>query len=61
LLVPPRNPEALAQAILRVMENPVRAKEMARAGRKHVEALFSSRLKAELTERLYRRLLAGQS
>lgn len=61
LLVPPRNPEALAQAILRVMENPVRAKEMARAGRKHVEALFSSRLKVELTERLYRRLLAGQS
>lgn len=58
LLVPSRNPEALAQAILRVMENPVRAKEMARAGRKRVEALFSSGIKVERTEALYRRLLA---
>ncbi|MBI4610139.1 MAG: glycosyltransferase family 4 protein [Candidatus Rokubacteria bacterium] len=61
LLVPPRNPEALAQAILRLMENPVRAKEMARAGRKQVEALFSTRAKVELTERLYLRLLAARS
>ena len=38
LLVPPRNPEALAQAILRIVENPTRAKAMARAGRKRVEA-----------------------
>ncbi len=37
LLVPPRNPEALAQAMLRVVENPSRAKAMARAGRKRVE------------------------
>lgn len=61
LLVPPRNPEALAQAILRLMENPMRAKEMARAGRKRVEALFSTRAKVELTEKLYLRLLAGRS
>ncbi len=61
LLVPPRNPAALAQAILRIMENPLRAKEMARAGRKRVEALFSTRVKVELTERLYLRLLAKQS
>jgi glycosyltransferase involved in cell wall biosynthesis len=58
LLVPPRNPEALAQAILRVLENPVRAREMARRGRKRVEALFSTRVKVELTEALYARLLA---
>lgn len=61
LLVPPRNPEALAQAILRIMENPVKAKEMARAGRKRVEALFSTPVKVQLTERLYFRLLAKQS
>ncbi len=58
LLVPPRNPDALAQAILRVIENPTRAKAMARAGRKRVEARFSTAIKVERTEALYRRLLS---
>jgi glycosyltransferase involved in cell wall biosynthesis len=58
LLVPPRNPDALAQAILRVLENPTRAKAMARAGRKRVEARFSMAQKIQRTEALYRRLLA---
>lgn len=57
LLVPPRNPDALAQAILRMIENPTRAKAMARAGRKRVEAQFSMAIKVERTEALYRRLL----
>ena len=57
LLVPPRNPDALAQAILRVVENPTRAKAMARAGRKRVETHFSTAVKVERTETLYRRLL----
>jgi L-malate glycosyltransferase len=57
LLVPPRNPDALAQAALRVLENPTRAKAMARAGRKRVEARFSMTAKIERTEALYRRLL----
>jgi len=60
LLVPPRNPDALAQAILRVLENPTRAKAMARAGRKRVEALFSMVQKVQRTEALYRRLLAAR-
>jgi len=59
LLVPPRNPEALAQAILRMIENPTRAKAMARAGRKRVEAQFSTAVKVRRTEALYERLLAG--
>ncbi|PWU22832.1 MAG: hypothetical protein C5B48_09635 [Candidatus Rokuibacteriota bacterium] len=57
LLVPPRNPEALAQAILRLVENPTRARAMARAGRKRVEVEFSMAVKLERTEALYRRLL----
>ena len=57
LLVPPRNPDALAQAILRMLENPTRAKAMARAGRKRVEAEFSMARKVQRTEALYRRLL----
>ena len=58
LLVPPRNPDALAQAILRVLENPLRAQGMARAGRKRVEAQFSLAQKIQRTEALYQRLLA---
>ena len=58
LLVPPRNPDALAQAILRVLDNPSRARAMARAGRKRVEALFSLEAKLTRTEALYHRLLA---
>ncbi len=57
LLVPPRNPDALGQAIWRMIENPTRAKAMARAGRKRVEAQFSMAIKVERTEALYRRLL----
>jgi glycosyltransferase involved in cell wall biosynthesis len=60
LLVPPRNPDALAQAILRVLENPTRAKAMARAGRKRVEAMFSMTQKIHRTEALYQRLLAAR-
>jgi len=60
LLVPPRNPEALAQAILRLVENPARARALARAGRKRVEARFSTATKVERTEALYRRLLAAK-
>ncbi len=61
LLIPPRNPEALAQAILRVIENAVWAKETARAGRQRVETLFSTRAKVERTEALYNRLLTKAS
>jgi glycosyltransferase involved in cell wall biosynthesis len=57
-LVPPRNPEAMGQAILRMLDNPARAQAMARAGRKRVEASFSLAAKLQRTEALYRRLVA---
>ncbi len=60
-LVPPRNPEALGQAILRMLDNPARAQAMARAGRKRVEANFSLTAKLERTEHLYRRLVAERA
>jgi glycosyltransferase involved in cell wall biosynthesis len=59
LLVPPRNPEAMAQAMLRVLENPARAKAMARAGRKRVESQFSLSAKLDRTEALYTRLVGA--
>jgi glycosyltransferase involved in cell wall biosynthesis len=61
LLVPPRNPDAMAQAILRLLENPTLAKTMARAGRKRVEAHFSMAQKVQRTEALYQQLLAART
>jgi glycosyltransferase involved in cell wall biosynthesis len=59
LLVPPRDPDALAGALRLVMAEPARAQAMARAGRKRVEAHFSLRAKLDATEALYRRLVAA--
>ena len=60
LLFPPRDFDALACAILRLIENPHHAEAMARAGRKRVEAEFSLATKLDRTEALYRRLLADK-
>ena len=61
LLVPPRRPDALAAAMIRMIEDPALRRETARAGRARVEARFSTRVKLEATEALYRRLLAEQA
>jgi glycosyltransferase involved in cell wall biosynthesis len=57
LLIPPRNPEALAKALLRLIEHPDLVKTMARAGRERVVTTFSQEVKVLRTEALYRRLL----
>ena len=59
LLVEPRAPARLAEAIVRILADPVSAQAMARAGRQRVEAHFSLRAKLDATEALYRRLVAG--
>ncbi|MBI4245669.1 MAG: glycosyltransferase, partial [Candidatus Rokubacteria bacterium] len=58
LLVPIRNPGALATAILRMIEDAAFRQATARAGRKLVEVEFSTRAKLDRTEALYRRLVA---
>lgn len=58
LLVPPRDPEAIARAITVLMANQDRAREMGRAGRALVEERFSARVKLDRMEALYRGLLA---
>ena len=60
LLVPPRDPDALGKALLRLIERPDLAKAMARAGRERVVATFSQETKTRRTEALYRRLLEGK-
>jgi glycosyltransferase involved in cell wall biosynthesis len=57
LLVPPRDPDAIAAAVLRLRADPTWRHQLARAGRKRVEADFSLDAKVEATERLYRRLV----
>jgi glycosyltransferase involved in cell wall biosynthesis len=58
LLFPPRDVPALARAIELLMADPVAARRMADAGRRRVEAFFSTRRKVECVESLYRELVA---
>ncbi len=56
LLVPPRDPEALGAAILRLLADPSWASALGRAGRQRVVRGFSTRAKVERLEALYARL-----
>jgi starch synthase len=58
LLVPPARPDALAEALNRVLANPGVAREMGRAGRRRVEAHFSWASIAERTEQVYAEAIA---
>lgn len=61
LLVPPRDRDALARAILTMIEDPGIRHETARAGRALVEERFSLHVKVHAMEALYRRLLAARA
>jgi alpha-maltose-1-phosphate synthase len=58
LLVPPARPDALAEALNRVLANPGLAREMGQAGRRRVEALFSWASISERTEQVYAEAIA---
>lgn len=58
LLVPPQNPEAIADAITRFIEHPEVARQMGAAGRRHVENVFGAAAMVEATDALIRQLLA---
>jgi L-malate glycosyltransferase len=57
LLVPPRRPEVLASAMLETISDRGQAREMAREGLTRVQARFSTTVKTDRTEALYRSLL----
>jgi glycosyltransferase involved in cell wall biosynthesis len=61
LLVPPRDPDALAAAILRLLADPSWASALGRAGRQRVVRGFSTGAKVERLEGLYARLAAPGS
>jgi glycosyltransferase involved in cell wall biosynthesis len=58
LLVPPRDPEALAAAISEMLAHPGRAREMGRLGRRVVEEGFSAHAMVRQMEQLYLDLAA---
>jgi glycosyltransferase involved in cell wall biosynthesis len=60
LLVKPRDPAGLADALLTLLGDREHGRAMGRAGRALVEARFSTAVKVERTEALYRRLVAGR-
>ena len=57
LLVPPSDPEALAKAMLRILEYPEEAKEMGLAGQKYFTEMFTQEKMVKNTEGLYLGLL----
>jgi glycosyltransferase involved in cell wall biosynthesis len=57
LLVPPRNPEALADAILRLLRDPDLMRQMGQAGQERVRRHFSVEQMVRRTEVLYEELL----
>lgn len=56
LVVPPRDPAALRQAIGSLLADPARAQRMGREGRKRVEEHFTIRQMADAFVKLYERL-----
>ncbi|MBU0533654.1 MAG: glycosyltransferase [Candidatus Omnitrophica bacterium] len=57
ILVPPKDAESLASAIINVLKNPAKAKEMGINGRKRVEKYFSIDKTVRKTEELYETLI----
>jgi glycosyltransferase involved in cell wall biosynthesis len=58
LLVEPRSARALSRGIASLLDSPARRRDMGRAGRKRVLALFSWRRTAERTVEVYREAIA---
>lgn len=57
-LVRPGDSEELQAAILRILNDPLRAREMGQAGRKKIKSEFDARVMVESIEAVYRELLS---
>ena len=58
VLVPPRDPNALAAALAELLDHPERRRSLGRAGRRRAEERFSLAASARALEALYREVLA---
>jgi len=61
ILVPPRDPGALAAAIQKILADPEGRMRMGQLGRRRVEELFTWKKVAERTVNVYRELIESQS
>jgi glycosyltransferase involved in cell wall biosynthesis len=61
LLVPPRSPKALADAIEAILDDPARAQAMANNGRKLTQGLLDVRKTGREISEIYQRVLAVQA
>ncbi|MCA1582242.1 MAG: glycosyltransferase family 4 protein [Acidobacteria bacterium] len=61
LLVPPRDPPAMAAAVRRLLADPALAASLGRSARARVEAGFSSEVRLDRVEALYRRLISERA
>jgi glycosyltransferase involved in cell wall biosynthesis len=57
LIVSPDNPAQLAQAMLKILEDPDMAKEMGRRAKQRVSRLFTAQRMVEAVERVYHEVL----
>jgi glycosyltransferase involved in cell wall biosynthesis len=60
LMVPPRDSQALADAILQLLSNPTQAQAMGQAAKQHVAMNFSAQKQADEHLALYRQLLKNR-
>ncbi len=60
-LVPPKDREALTRAMLDVLENPERSREIGARARRHVVSGFSREARLDRLEGLYREILRGKA
>ena len=61
LLVPPRDPAAVAAAVRRVLSDPALAERLSTAGRERVVRGFSTEIRLDRIEELYSRLIVGRA
>ena len=61
LLVPPRDPDALAQAVTRLLGNPAERQKMIRAGRHWVQKPFCMERQATVIEAAFGRVVTKQA
>ncbi|MDT3779547.1 glycosyltransferase family 4 protein [Nitrospira sp. MA-1] len=61
LLVPPRNPEILAEKIAYLLHDPIAATRMGKVGRQVIQERYSMDHMLTQTETVYRRLMQSQS
>ena len=57
ILVPPKDPEAMAEAIVTLLRDKKKAQRMGQAGRKRAEKMFSIEENVRKTEKLYEKIL----